>query len=447
MAGVARLAVAQGQQVRGCDDAIYPPMSTQLKNLGIEIDLGYSADHLTEDCQQVIIGNVLSRGNPLVEQCLERGVPYTSGPAWLAQHVLNQRKVVAVAGSHGKTTTASMLSWILEHTPNIAAPGFLIGGAPNNFDFSAQLGEGSLFVVEADEYDTAFFDKRPKFMHYHPTVLVLNNLEFDHADIYDDIEMIKQQFHYLIRTVPGHGIVLYNKDDDNLVDVVAKGAWTPRETFAVNNQQADWNASTTEPGFELFYRGQAQGCCEWSYTGIHNVANAVAATAAATQLGVSAQQAMDALASFSGVKRRGEKLACVNEITVYDDFAHHPTEIAATLTAAQAQATKGRVLAVFEPRSSTMRMGWHNDRLRDAFFAADRVFFYQPPRFDWSAASLFFPESAAEVNWCTVFYEHDGLLRELLTEARAGDHVIFMSSGDFSGLPHKFVTQLQCPSA
>ena len=449
MAGLARLALAKGWQVRGCDHAMYPPMSLQLDQLGVSVDEGFSADHLRSDadCQQLIVGNALSRGNPLIEEALSRGLPYTSGPAWLADHVLAGRTVLAVAGTHGKTTTASMLSWILQSAQTMDSPGFLIGGVPNGFSVSASLGESPLFVIEADEYDTAFFDKRPKFMHYRPTVLILNNLEFDHADIYDNLEMIKRQFHYLIRTVPGRGAILYNKDDADLQEVVERGVWTPTETFAVGNPAADWNAVAGDHGFELFYHGRRQGACEWDLIGTHNTANAVAAVAAACHAGVSADQALIAMASFSGVKRRLEKITCSHGVTVYDDFAHHPTEIAASLSAGKTRINQGRVIAVFEPRSNTMRAGLHNARLREAFADADRLFFYQPPKLDWDAQALFSASDEQLSGGCKVFSEPDALLRCLLTEVRSGDHVIFMSNGDFSGLPSKFAVQLQCLNA
>ena len=447
MAGLARLAVAQGERVCGCDHAVYPPMSSQLDELGVSVDPGFSADYLSGDCKRLIVGNALSRGNPLIEEALLRGVPYTSGPAWLARQVLSERLTLAVAGTHGKTTTASMLSWILRQAADGGAPGFLIGGVPCGLNVSSSLGEGPWFVVEADEYDTAFFDKRPKFMHYHPRALILNNLEFDHADIYDNLEMIKRQFHHLIRTVPGHGLILYNKEDADLLDVIARGVWTPTETFSVNDRRADWSAQESGDGFELFYRDRPQGVCEWSMSGLHNISNALAAIGAAHYAGVSTQQALDALASFSGVKRRLEKIACASEVTIYDDFAHHPTEIAATLAAARKQAAQGRLFAVFEPRSNTMRLGRHNHHLPQAFVAADRLFFYQPDNVSWAAESLFSPHPEYAPDRFKVFHEHQALLRCLQDEAQAGDHVVFMSNGDFSGLPHKFVERLQCLNA
>ena len=447
MAGLARLALAQGERVRGCDRVMYPPMSSQLDELGISVDSGFSADHLSEDCKELIVGNALSRGNPLLEEALLRGIPYTSGPAWLARQVLSGRLTLAVAGTHGKTTAASMLSWILRQAADGRPPGFLIGGVPCGFKVSSSLGEGPWFVVEADEYDTAFFDKRPKFMHYRPRVLMLNNLEFDHADIYDDLEMIKRQFHYLIRTVPSHGIILYNKGDASLLDVIARGVWTPTETFAVNDRTADWSAQENSDGFELFYRDRPQGVCEWNMSGLHNISNALSAIGAARYAGVSTGQALDALASFSGVKRRLERIARVNEVTIYDDFAHHPTEIAATLAAARKQAAQGRLLAVFEPRSNTMRLGRHNHHLPQAFAVADRLFFYQPDNLSWAAENLFSSHPEYTPDRFKVFYEHQALLRRLQDEAQAGDHVIFMSTGDFSGLPHKFAERLQCLNA
>ena len=443
MGGLARIAAELGHEVGGCDAAVYPPMSTQLESTGIRVDAGYDPAHLDGwDC--FIIGNALSRGNPMIEELLRRRLPYISGPAWLAREVLVDRRVLAVAGTHGKTTTTAMLAWILEYAG--LAPGFLIGGVPMDFDVSARAGgpQSEYFVIEADEYDTAFFDKRPKFMHYHPEVLVLNNLEFDHADIYDDLEAIKRQFHFLLRTVPGDGVVLYRADDPALRRVLDRGVWMPCESFAVGGDvnSADdngWFAEQQDANcFRVFYQGQVQGDCRWSLLGAHNVANALVAIAAAHHVGVKVADALRALEAFRNVRRRLEVKGEVADIVVYDDFAHHPSAIRATLAAIASKASDGRVLAVFEPRSNTMKMGRHNAELVTAFTAADRVFCYRPT----TLASAVDDALSGIQPTAQIFEDGEALLARLCHEAQPYDHVVFMSNGGFDDLPARLVKRL-----
>ncbi|MFV1973984.1 MAG: UDP-N-acetylmuramate:L-alanyl-gamma-D-glutamyl-meso-diaminopimelate ligase, partial [Thiohalobacterales bacterium] len=358
MGGIAQLARERGIEVSGSDANVYPPMSTQLLDSGIVLQEGYQSGHLEPVPDCVVVGNALSRGNPAVEHVLDTGLVYTSGPQWLAEHILADRWVIAVAGTHGKTSTASLLAWILEHAG--LAPGFLIGGVPVNFGVSARLGSGPFFVVEADEYDTAFFDKRSKFVHYRPRTLVLNNLEYEHADIFPDLAAIQRQFHHLVRTVPGNGLIIENADDANLADMLATGCWTPRETFTVNGGSAGWQASLVSADgscFDVLFNDELQGRVEWEQLGLHNVQNALAAIAAARHAGVPAAQAIAALAEFRGIKRRLEVRGTVNGVTVYDDFAHHPTAIATTLAGLRNRVGAARILLVLEPRSNTMRMG------------------------------------------------------------------------------------------
>ena len=433
MGGLARIAAELGHEVGGCDQAVYPPMSLQLQNAGIQVDTGCNPAIIEQDWDRFIIGNALSRGNPLVEEILRRRQPFVSGPEWLAQAVLASRHVLAVAGTHGKTTTSAMLAWILEQAK--LSPGFLIGGVSVNFGISARANASQHFVIEADEYDTAFFDKRPKFIHYHPQVLVLNNLEFDHADIYADLDAIERQFHFLLRTVPGDGVVLYPAGDAALRRVLDAGVWTPCETLAVSNSadDADWFAEPQADGFRLFHRGREQGACRWSLPGAHNVANALAAVAAAYHAGVAVQTSLHALADFRGVRRRLEIKGEAAGVVIYDDFAHHPSAIRATLDALADKAADGRVLAVFEPRSNTMKMGRHNEELARAFAAADKVFCYRPA----DAAVAGIQAQAA------LFDDGEQLLAELRGEVRAGDRVVFMSNGSFDDLPARLVCALK----
>jgi len=444
MGGVALLAREAGFEVQGSDANVYPPMSTQLEEQGIELLQGYRPEHLDPAPDQVVIGNAMSRGNPAVEYILDQGLRYTSGPQWLAEHLLQDRWVLAVAGTHGKTTTASMLAWILEAAG--LKPGFLIGGVPNNFGVSARLGEAPFFVVEADEYDTAFFDKRSKFVHYRPRTLVLNNLEFDHADIFTDLAAIKRQFHHLIRTVPGSGRLLVNANDANLSDLLDMGCWTPVETVAVGICPGQWQArALAEDGsrFAVLLDGKSQGEVVWNQLGAHNMHNALSAIAAARHAGVPVARGIEALSAFSGVKRRLEVRGEVNGITVYDDFAHHPTAIATTLRGLRDNRPDSRVLAVLEPRSNTMRMGVHRGELAASLAAADAVWLYQPGELNWDlrevAATLIRPASVSK--------DLDELVAAVVDFARPGDRVVVMSNGGFGGIHAKLLDRLQSQQA
>lgn len=425
MGGIAALARAAGHTVTGSDKNIYPPMSDQLAKLGIDI---YALDDLaqfTSTVDEVVIGNVMSRGAPAVEHVLNERMRYTSGPAWLARHVLRERRVVAVAGTHGKTTTASLVAWLLESAG--MAPGFLIGGIPNNFEVSARFGSGDWFVVEADEYDTAFFDKRSKFVHYGPTVAILNNLEFDHADIFADLEAIKTQFHHFIRTVPGNGTVVVNEDDDNLADVLRRGLWSTRVAFG---QQSAWRASWSDDGLAVQHPDGLVQPDAWALPGRHNALNAAAACAAARCAGVAHEKLAAALGGFQGVRRRAECVGQVQGVAVYDDFAHHPTAVRMTLRGFRAQARGGRVLAVVELRSNTMKLGVHAAQLQEALELAD-------------AAWVFDASGAQEAPGAPRFDDIDGLLRAVRGATRDGDTVVVMSNGGFGGFARRLVEQLQ----
>ena len=437
MGGIALLARAAGYRVTGCDENVYPPMSTLLAEQGIRVHQGYDPAHLDPGPDEVVIGNVMSRGNPVVEHVLNRGLAYTSGPQWLAEHVLRGRWVLAVAGTHGKTTTAGMLAWILEYAG--LEPGFLIGGVPENFGVSARLGGGPFFVVEADEYDTAFFDKRSKFVHYRPRTAVLNNLEYDHADIFPDLAAIERQFHHFVRTVPGEGLIIHNADDDNLERMLGLGCWTPREGFSVTGA-ADWQAALVEPDagrFQVRLGGEPQGEVVWDLIGRHNAANALAALAAARHAGVPVDVGIRALGEFRNVKRRMQLLGERSGIRVYDDFAHHPTAIAATLEALRARVGSARILAVLDPRSNTMRMGVHRDRLAGSLRAANRVFLHAPDNLGWDSA-----EVLGVLDHGVACPDTDHLLTALLAQARPGDHVLIMSNGGFGGLHQRLLSAL-----
>jgi UDP-N-acetylmuramate: L-alanyl-gamma-D-glutamyl-meso-diaminopimelate ligase len=439
MGGIALLARSLGHKVSGSDANVYPPMSTQLEQAGIELMEGYSADHLDPAPDVVVIGNAMSRGNPAVEYVLNRGLPYTSGPEWLARHVLQDRWVLAVAGTHGKTSTASMLAWILQAAG--LEPGFLIGGVPENFGVSARLGDSPFFVVEADEYDTAFFDKRSKFVHYHPRTLVLNNLEFDHADIFEDLAMIQRQFHHLVRTVPSEGLIIAPLYDGNLTEVLDMGCWTPVEYFDPTIE-AGWHAeNATRDGhaFDLICEGEKRGRLEWNLIGRHNVANALAAVAAARHAGVPIDQAIEALGSFKNVKRRMELRGEVGGVRVYDDFAHHPTAISTTMDGLRKQVGDERIIAVLEPRSNTMKMGVHAHLLADSLQAADQVMLYLPDDLGWDPA-----EHLGPLRLRTDCFTNTGALIEKILEIKApGDHVLVMSNGGFEGLHQRLLDALE----
>ncbi len=440
MGGIALLARELGVQVSGSDAGVYPPMSTQLAEQGIILCEGYAAAHLEPPPDCVVIGNALSRGNAAVEHVLDENLVYTSGPQWLAENVLQNRWVLAVAGTHGKTSTASMLAWILEYAG--LSPGFLIGGVPKNFGLSARLGSGPFFVVEADEYDTAFFDKRSKFVHYHPRTLVLNNLEYDHADIFPDLDAIKTQFHHLVRTVPGNGLIISNDDDEHLHAVLKRGCWTPVEAVSKLNESAAWKSRLlVEDGsrFEVMLSGQAVGTVSWPQLGEHNVHNAMAAIAAARHVGVPVEQAIAALTGFAGIKRRMEVRGQVNGVTVYDDFAHHPTAIATTLQGLRRRVGDARILLCLEPRSNTMRMGVHRDSLADSWSAADHIWLHEPPGMEWSMQALADVSDAPVVVSDSV----DAIVEAVLQEARAGDHLLVMSNGAFGDIHDKLIRGLE----
>jgi UDP-N-acetylmuramate: L-alanyl-gamma-D-glutamyl-meso-diaminopimelate ligase len=432
MGGVAAIAKAAGHEVSGSDQNVYPPMSTQLEQLGIRLEQGYDQRHVDPDLDCVVVGNALSRGKPVVEALLDSGLPYYSGPQWLAESVLRDKWVLAVSGTHGKTTTTSMLAWILEYAG--LDPGFLIGGIPRNFDISARLGGSKYFVVEADEYDTAFFDKRAKFVHYRPRTLVINNIEYDHADIYPDVDAILWQFHQLVRTVPGNGLIVANGRDANVDKLRARGVWTPVETFSAHGE-ADWTAAYESIGerssFGVKRRGDRLGSVLWQLLGEHNLENALAALAAALHVGVPADVALAALGEFSGVKRRLEKRGEFGGVALFEDFAHHPTAIATTLAGLRSLGTAKRIVAVMEPRSNTMRMGVHRDTLAASFAGADRLFVLGGDDSRWDVAAAFAPLGAK----ASVAAHVDELLAALLAELRPGDHVVLMSNGGFQGLP------------
>nr|WP_281273251.1 UDP-N-acetylmuramate:L-alanyl-gamma-D-glutamyl-meso-diaminopimelate ligase [Lysobacter pythonis] len=439
MGGVAALARELGHEVEGSDQAVYPPMSTQLERLGITLQQGYAAARISPDCDTVVIGNALSRGNPAVEAVLDAGRAYTSGAEWLRDHVLPGRETIAVAGTHGKTTTTTIVTYLLEAAGR--APGFLIGGVAEDFGVSARIGAGREFVVEADEYDTAFFDKRSKFVHYRPTVAILNNLEYDHADIFPDLAAIERQFHHLLRTVPGRGRLIVNGEDDNLKRVLAMGCWTPVETFGIGEGH-DWSATLVKEdgsAFEVSRHGEKIARVEWPLLGRHNVLNGLAALAACAAVGVDAAAVSPALARFRSVKRRMEVVGEVGGVTVYDDFAHHPTAIAATLDGLRARVGDARIVVAMEPRSNSMRLGAHAEALAPSLAGADQVVFLARPELPWDAAKVI----AAVPGDAVAVADADALLAALGRRVRPGDHVVFMSNGGFDGAPRRFVARLR----
>jgi len=437
MGGIALLARAAGHTVSGQDAGVYPPMSEQLAAAGIALTEGYAPAGIPVDTDMVVIGNALSRGNAAVEHVLNRNIPYTSGPQWLAEHVLRDKWVLAVAGTHGKTTTAAMLAWILDYAG--MAPGFLIGGVPHNFGLSARAGSTPFFVVEADEYDTAFFDKRSKFVHYRPRTAILNNLEYDHADIFPDLGAIERQFHHLVRTVPGEGLILVPAADAALARVLDMGCWTPVEKF---DSERGWSAQLRAADgsrFDVFWNGVLQGEVHWQLLGAHNVSNALAAIGAARHAGVPAAQACAALGGFRSVRRRLELRGNAGGVAVYDDFAHHPTAIATTLAGLRRRVGSERILAVLEPRSNTMRLGVHRDTLGPSLAAADLVFLYHPSDLGWDlgAAAAVLGERGV------VYADIDAIVAAVRAAARPGDHVLVMSNGGFGGIHGKLLVALQ----
>ena len=437
MGSLAVLAKELGHHVTGSDVNVYPPMSTQLQAQGIELTQGYDPSQLDPAPDVVVIGNALSRGNPAVEYVLNKGLPYVSGPQWLADHVLQGRWVLAVAGTHGKTTTSSMLAWVLEHAG--MAPGFLIGGVPQNFAVSARLGDTPFFVVEADEYDSAFFDKRSKFVHYRPRTAILNNLEFDHADIFPDLPAIERQFHHLVRTIPSEGLVIHPTTEPALQRVIEMGCWTPVQTTGEGGQ---WQARLlSEDGsrFEVLFDGVMQGTVDWDMTGQHNVANALATLAAARHVGVVPSLAIDGLSVFKSVKRRMEKVAEVHGITIYDDFAHHPTAIATTLDGLRKRIGDAPLIAVIEPRSNSMKLGAHRDGLPQSVVQADHVVWYAPANLGWDLAATV-ASSPVPTKVCDSL---EAIIAEVKAQVKPGAHVVIMSNGGFGGLHGKLADALQ----
>jgi len=426
MGGIAAIAKQAGYRVTGCDTNVYPPMSTQLEAQGIELIEGFGTDQLGLDPDIFVIGNVVSRGNPLMEEILNRNLPYVSGPQWLADTVLRDKWVLAVAGTHGKTTTASMLTWILEYAK--LDPGFLIGGVPQNFGISARLTKSPFFVIEADEYDTAFFDKRSKFVHYHPRTAILNNLEFDHADIFPDLAAIETQFHHLVRTVPGNGLVVCNGCEDSIQRVLQRGCWTPIEKFGSDD---GWSIDTES---RVALNGVVQGVLQWELLGEHNRMNALAALAAARHAGVPVAQGLAALNQFKNVKRRMEVRGVANGITVYDDFAHHPTAIATTIGGLRHKVGKARILAVLEPRSNTMKLGVMKAALPDSLKDADLVFCYAN-NLGWDLHGALIPLG----NIAIIEDNLDALIEKIASASLPGDHVLVMSNGSFGGIHEKLL--------
>jgi UDP-N-acetylmuramate: L-alanyl-gamma-D-glutamyl-meso-diaminopimelate ligase len=461
MGGIAAIARAAGHRVTGSDRNVYPPMSTQLEALGIDVIQGFEAAQLDPAPDVVVVGNVMTRGQPVIEALLEMGIPYASGPEWLSREVLKDRWVLAVAGTHGKTTTSSLLAWILEDAG--LAPGFLIGGVPANFDTSARLGSDPFFVIEADEYDTAFFDKRAKFVHYRPRTVILNNLEYDHADIYPDVESIQRQFHHLVRIVPGSGRIVWNASDARLEQTLAMGCWTPCEGFARSEAGAPdalWTARPTGSldvrptggldvrpkgglddfsQFEVLEGGQPRGIVRWQLIGAHNMENALAAIAAARHAGVTVEHAIEALGSFKGIARRMQLRGEVNGVRVYDDFAHHPTAIATTVDGLRRRVGSARIIAVLEPRSNTMKMGVHQNTLGPSLLGADEVWLFTPPDLGWNAG----PIVASLGKRGHASRDIAALASELAKSAKAGDHVLIMSNGGFGGLHGKLLAELE----
>lgn len=437
MAGVAQIAKQAGHEVVGSDQNVYPPMSTQLEAQGIQLFNGFDPQHIDSKVDCVIVGNVIKRGNSAMEYVLEKNLPYISGPQWLAESILRDRWVIAVSGTHGKTTTTSLVTWILDYAKQ--SPGFLIGGVPENFGVSARMGSGSHFVIEADEYDSAFFDKRSKFIHYHPKTLILNNLEFDHADIFTDLEAIKQQFHFLVRTVPGNGLIIRHADDQNLQATLEKGCWTPVVTFGGKDGlwQAEMNKADGS-SFAVKYNNVVVGEVNWNLLGKHNIENALAAIAAAHHAGVRAEIAIEALPHFKNVKRRMEVKGEKAGITIYDDFAHHPTAIATTLAGLRAKIGDARLVAVLEFGSYTMRSGVHKDTIKDSLDAADIVICKRPEQDTWGLEAILkkFTQPTA------LFDDVDSLVSGLTQRLKSGDHVVVMSNSGFGGIHQKLLSAI-----
>jgi len=446
MGGIALLARQLGYKVTGSDANVYPPMSTQLSEQGITLMEGYHVEHFDPVPDIVVIGNALSRGNTAVEHVLNQGIKYISGPAFLAEYILKDRWVIAVSGTHGKTTTSCMLSWILEEA-NLN-PGFLIGGVSQNFGISARLGDPPFFVVEADEYDSAFFDKRSKFIHYHPRTLIINNIEFDHADIFPDLDAIKKQFHHLVRTVPGNGLIISPKNDDNAKQVIEMGCWTPAVIFTDTSNSSDsketcqWQAINKKDDssvYEIHKKNKLCGTVDWSLIGNHNALNGLASIIAAEHAGVPVNIATEALGKFKNAKRRMEVRAVINNITVYDDFAHHPTAIHTTLNGLRKHVGTSPIIAVLEPRSNTMRMGIHKDTLAKSLAIADEILLYQPDSLDWNLAD----STNSTKQPIQIFDNIEAIIRYIIDNTQGGEHVLIMSNGAFGGIHEKLIQQLK----
>lgn len=437
MGGVALLARELGMTVSGSDANVYPPMSDQLEAAGITLQEGYLAEHLQPAPDLVVMGNAMSRGNAAVEYVLNKGLPYISGPQWLAENVLKDRWVLAVSGTHGKTTTSSILAWILDHAG--MSPGFLIGGVPDNFGETARLGKTPFFVIEADEYDTAFFDKRSKFVHYHPRTLVVNNLEFDHADIFDDLAAIQKQFHHVIRTVPSEGLIISPPNELAIEQTIEMGCWSQRQTVGIG--QGELQATIDKPDgskFSVSYQGQHQAEVRWSLLGNHNVSNAIAAMAAAHHVGVTFEHASEALSEFKGIKRRMELVGEIDNIRLYDDFAHHPTAITTTLNGLRANIGDRRLIAILEPRSNTMKMGIHKDSLANSLQGADQVMLFEQGEMDWSLSSI-----AQQLgDKASVHNSIDDIVNLVSQQAQSGDEILVMSNGGFGGIHQRILTAL-----
>ncbi|WP_105167448.1 UDP-N-acetylmuramate:L-alanyl-gamma-D-glutamyl-meso-diaminopimelate ligase [Pseudoalteromonas sp. T1lg23B] len=433
MGGIAAIAQALGFRVTGSDQNVYPPMSTQLESLGIELTTGYDPAQLEPAPDMVVIGNAMSRGNPCVEYVLEQRIPYTSGPEWLKHNLLQNAWVLAVAGTHGKTTTASMLAWLLEYAG--LRPGFLIGGIVQNFGVSARISDTPFFVIEADEYDTAFFDKRSKFLHYLPRTLIMNNLEFDHADIFSDLNAIQTQFHHLLRTLPSQGKAIYPQDDEPLAEVIKRGFWSQQETL-----NGDWTYKLLQSDgskFEVYLHGALAGVVNWSAIGEHNVKNAMMAIAAARHVGIPVSVSIDALSEFKSPKRRMELLGEVNGVRVYDDFAHHPTAIKTTLAGLKASVGDDSVIAILEPRSNTMKMGVHQSTLLDSLALADEAYLFEPQGLGWSLRE----QAQKAGRKCSDSI--DEIITQVCEHAQPGQHILIMSNGGFDGLHQKLLQALK----
>ena len=440
MGGIASLARENGHEVTGSDDNVYPPMSTLLESQGITITQGYDPVDIPSDVDQVVVGNVMSRGKPIIEALLNQGINYISGPQWLRENILHDCWVLAVAGTHGKTTTASMLAWILEYAS--LSPGFLIGGVLENFGVSARLGKSGFFVVEGDEYDTAFFDKRSKFVHYHPQTLVLNNLEYDHADIFPDLDAIKTQFHHLIRTVPSNGLIVSNGEEANLQDVLDKGCWTPVETFSSLEGEPSWGVklhNKSGQSFDVLFANEVLGAVNWELMGLHNVSNALASIAAARHVGVPPEYAIAALAEFKSVKRRMQLYGEVNQVRIYDDFAHHPTAIKTTLSGLRSSVGDQKIIAILEPRSNTMQMGVHGDTLAESLSLADEILLFKPLGMDDSLQRVVDIYDGR----ATIFNEVEAIVDYVAQVVRPTDQVLVMSNGGFDGIHDKLLVKLE----